>query len=99
VRFHEILYKVTLWFSQTTQPSSSSLFVPAATNTELLPMLWRHHWKIKQMLYAVLNCWGVRQGTACIGTQGVVLMSSMNSGELTVVCGRAHFVLMHSVSF
>jgi len=61
LRFHEILYKgITLWFSQTTQPSSSSLFVPAATNTELLPILWRHHRKTKQM-YAVLNCWGVRR--------------------------------------
>jgi len=46
--------------------------------TELLPMLWRHHWKTKQM-YAVLNCWGVRQGAACIGAQCAVLMSSMNS--------------------
>jgi hypothetical protein len=86
VKFQEILYKgITLWFSQTTQPSSSSLFVPGAASTGLLPMLWRrHHWKTKQIMYVALNCCGVRQGAArCIGAQGVVLMSSMNS-ELKV---------------
>ena len=29
-------------------------------------MLWRHHWKSKQMLYAVLNWWGVRQGRSSL---------------------------------
>jgi len=58
--------------------------MPAVTNTELLPMLWRHHWKTKQMLYAVFNWWGVRQSAACIGAKCILLMSSMNS-ELTEV--------------
>jgi hypothetical protein len=97
--FQEILYRgISLWFTQTTEPSSLSLFMPGATSAGLLPVLWQHHWKTKQILYVVLNCRGVRQGAACCsGAQGVVLMSSMNS-ELTVVCGRAQLaVVVHRV--
>lgn len=53
---------ITLWFFQTTPPSSSSLFMPRAMSKRL------HHWKTKQILYCggVWNS-GTQPPVCCIG--------------------------------